>query len=212
MKIDIIEDVYSGTWLVMKKAIYRTKSGKAGYWEFVERTSRSGIVTMICQSVTTGKILLTSQPRIPIDAVEISFPSGLIDDSETMLEAALRELKEETGYTGEIISFSRPLPKSAGLTNEATSLVLLDIEEEKMDLPSMEDTEDITSFWVHPSEFFDYVESLDEQKVMIAHDVYSFMLGCQNNHNGRKKKFLSRIRGRRRVGRFFKSKPVKSTA
>ena len=33
----------------------------------------------------------------------IEFPAGLVDPNETLEESALRELKEETGYLGEVV-------------------------------------------------------------------------------------------------------------
>jgi len=46
---------------------------------------------------------LQRQWRPPIGKVCIEVPAGLIDEGETAEECALRELKEETGYVGEII-------------------------------------------------------------------------------------------------------------
>ena len=41
-----------------------------------------------------------TQFRPPIEKLSIELPAGLIDPGESAGEAALRELKEETGYTG----------------------------------------------------------------------------------------------------------------
>jgi ADP-ribose pyrophosphatase len=41
-----------------------------------------------------------------MDALSLEFPSGLIDANEKPEEAALRELKEETGYVGKVTSVS----------------------------------------------------------------------------------------------------------
>lgn len=52
------------------------------------------------------EILLQKQFRPPLNKVVIEVPAGLIDAGETAEEAAIRELKEETGYIGTVIETS----------------------------------------------------------------------------------------------------------
>lgn len=49
------------------------------------------------------ELLLQKQYRPPIDKVCIEVPAGLVDEGEDAESCALRELKEETGYVGEVI-------------------------------------------------------------------------------------------------------------
>lgn len=48
------------------------------------------------------ELVLQKQYRPPIDKVVIEVPAGLIDEGETAEQAAVRELKEETGYVGQV--------------------------------------------------------------------------------------------------------------
>lgn len=52
-------------------------------------------------SSTGPEIILQKQYRPPVDKVVIEVPAGLIDEGETAEQAAVRELREETGYVGE---------------------------------------------------------------------------------------------------------------
>lgn len=47
-------------------------------------------------------MLLQKQFRPPVNRVTIEAPSGLIDEGEDICTAALRELKEETGYVATV--------------------------------------------------------------------------------------------------------------
>ena len=47
-----------------------------------------------------GKILLVNQFRFGIRELSWEFPGGVIDKGENFLEAAVREVAEETGYRG----------------------------------------------------------------------------------------------------------------
>jgi 8-oxo-dGTP pyrophosphatase MutT (NUDIX family) len=48
------------------------------------------------------EIILQKQYRPPLNKVVIEVPAGLIDAGETPEQAAVRELKEETGYVGTV--------------------------------------------------------------------------------------------------------------
>jgi len=98
-----------------KRHTYTTANASQKTWESAQRLSRPkdvevdsvGIVAII-QPPDGGppSILLQRQFRPPIDAICIEVPAGLVDAGETPEECGLRELKEETGYVGEIMSGS----------------------------------------------------------------------------------------------------------
>jgi 8-oxo-dGTP diphosphatase len=54
-----------------------------------------------------GKILLVKRTGDLLESGKWSIPSGYLDRDETIGEGMLRELKEETGWEGEIISLFR---------------------------------------------------------------------------------------------------------
>ena len=60
--------------------------------------------------------------------VTVELPAGLVDAGETPEQAALRELKEETGYEGTVAACSGALSTSPGLTDEACKLVVVDVD------------------------------------------------------------------------------------
>lgn len=60
-----------------------------------------GIVAILSKP-TGSEIVLQKQYRPPLDKIVIEVPAGLVDTGESPEQAAVRELKEETGYVGTI--------------------------------------------------------------------------------------------------------------
>lgn len=177
LKILKTTDILPGKWLTLKETTFKTKSGYEHTWRFVERTGMPEIVSVIVRSDKTGKILLIRQTRVPIEMDIIEFPAGLVDANESLETAAIREVKEETGYLISINDISPATPKSPGLTNETVHLVQASSSESNSGELKLDETEEITSFWVHPDEFFEWINQEELKDTAVSNDVYAFMLG-----------------------------------
>ena len=99
---------------------------QVGNWEFVQRTRGTGVVGVAAMTLNR-EVLLVEQHRPPLGGAVVELPAGLIGDEhkETALQAARRELLEETGFTAPISHFEWVMkgPSSAGLTNELVEIV-----------------------------------------------------------------------------------------
>lgn len=61
-----------------------------------------------------GEVVLIRQYRFGSDEVTLEIPGGLVDPGETPIEAARRELREETGYEAErLVSLGSVAPNPA---------------------------------------------------------------------------------------------------
>ena len=88
------------------------------------RCQGQGVVGIVALT-EKQEVVLTEQERVPLGARVVEFPAGLVGDeqSETILEAAHRELLEETGFRAGRMELLFSGPTSAGLTDECITLV-----------------------------------------------------------------------------------------
>lgn len=89
---------------------------------------QNGIVIYALWKEDPSKIVMVRQYRYPLDAYIYELPAGLIDAGETAKEAAIREMKEETGldfepYENGDAAYERPYFLGAGLTDETSMSV-----------------------------------------------------------------------------------------
>lgn len=96
-------------------------------WEFASRSNASGVVVLIGVTVE-GELLLVRQFRKPVGSDVIELPAGLVGDQddphEGVLQAAARELEEETGYRPGRLEELISCPSSAGMSDEIITFVL----------------------------------------------------------------------------------------
>lgn len=146
-KIDIITDdvVYNGKFIDMKQTLYAV-NGDIFNWEYATRRNNSKAVMIIAHN--DGKLLLTSEYRVPIKGREIGFPAGLIDDNEKIEDAIVREFKEETGMTiDKIYDISGEVYNSCGITDESIYISYCDCSG-TISGRFLEKQEDIQAFFV----------------------------------------------------------------
>lgn len=88
------ETIYKGKIFDLKHDKILQTSGKEAFRDVVVH---SGGVVIVAEQ--EGKILLVKQYRYPVEKTLLELPAGRLDKSnESLLEAAKRELLEETGY------------------------------------------------------------------------------------------------------------------
>lgn len=129
MKLNHLIPQNIGAFLKSYIANYTNKEGELKDYEIVSRRElrssddlskkQADAVTIIVFSDDNEKILLQKEFRMTINDFVWSFPAGLIDDGESPIESARRELKEETGLDLiEILYIQPPCYTSVGLSNE----------------------------------------------------------------------------------------------
>lgn len=109
------ETMWAGRFITAKRR---------GKWEYVARSR--GIRAAVILAVDDGHILLVEQYRVPLGKICIELPAGLIGDEsegEDPVEAAGRELEEETGYRAGRLENLGEFYSSPGMVSESFTLV-----------------------------------------------------------------------------------------
>ncbi|MCR4911168.1 MAG: NUDIX hydrolase [Bacilli bacterium] len=156
MKLKKLEKIYEGKFLTYYIADFETKLGHIKKYEFISRDKNLDInnfgknkpagVGMVCYSMDEKKVLLQQEFRLATNHVVYNFPAGLIDEGETALEAAKREIKEETGVDlVECIAILSPSYASQGTSDELMQIVICKCEGEIKD--STFEDEEIHAAW-----------------------------------------------------------------
>jgi len=92
-KVNSVKKVYSNDLI----ELYEDSLDLNGIEKVYTRAVRKDYSTVV--PFVSNEILVIKSYRYLVDSIQIEIPSGYIDEGESPKEAAIRELKEETGYS-----------------------------------------------------------------------------------------------------------------
>ena len=176
-------------WVSLKKVEFLDQTGTPRTWEIAVRktTSKSGVDAVAMGNIFVhpskpSSTLLVIQYRPPVGKYTVEWPAGLIDGDETAEEAAVREMKEETGYEGRILETSPAVASDPGLTNATLKLVMMEVRlgegDEAMPEQRLDDGELIERVMVPLTDLYDRLMKWAAQdEYMIAGKLFYFAAG-----------------------------------
>lgn len=91
-------------------------------WEVCERVQRGKAVAVVALT-KDRELILVRQKREPVRSFVLELPAGLVDEGESSLMAAARELTEETGFQAQELRICQTAPSSPGMTDELVTFV-----------------------------------------------------------------------------------------
>ena len=105
-----------------------------------------GVIIYSLYGEKRDKVVLVRQYRYPIDGYLYEFPAGLVEPGEDYHDAAVREMKEETGLDLQPIPvdnfYAKPYYTTIGMTDECCATVY-GVSDGMVSLDGLEDTEDL---------------------------------------------------------------------
>ena len=130
------EILYSGDFINLIKEVYSLPNNKTITREKIVKNGGKDSVIIVATD-SNGNYILTFQTRIN-DKIIAEFPSGYIEDGEDVIEAAKRELKEETGYVSDIVTLLDEFYYSVGIDNSICYIVRMKNSVKAFDVNSNE--------------------------------------------------------------------------
>eukprot|EP01054_Gregarina_sp_Poly1_P004374 Gregarina_sp_Poly_1__4373@NODE_2365_length_2227_cov_41_264352_g1507_i0_p2_GENE_NODE_2365_length_2227_cov_41_264352_g1507_i0NODE_2365_length_2227_cov_41_264352_g1507_i0_p2_ORF_typecomplete_len229_score31_70NUDIX/PF00293_28/2_2e03NUDIX/PF00293_28/7_3e10_NODE_2365_length_2227_cov_41_264352_g1507_i014682154 len=185
-----IKTVGETKWLRLEQITYFDNKNVKRSWDRVVRTTTKSdedidAGTAVTVAVKNGQpgIICVTQFRPAVRKVCLEFPAGIIDLEDKENDTILRELREETGYEGEIIYASPRLVLSPGMGCESIKLALVwaDPAHPKNDTPEAcpDEGENIEVLFLPLEGLRQTLDELSTKGILIFDAVYTFAMGLE---------------------------------
>lgn len=134
--VDSVTEVASTRWIKLQTLDWTDQTGRSRKWDMATRTTKSAdadadavVILALLKGEGGGvETLVVEQYRPPVRCTTVEMPAGLIDKNESAEAAALRELKEETGFIGSVTHVSGEVCMSPGICDETVKIVVVDVD------------------------------------------------------------------------------------
>jgi len=147
-----VERMTNTKWLNLFKVQYINSKDKVINWFFASRKKKPLIkdggvdcvvIIPVIETPEGRKIVLVKEYRVTLNDYEYGFPAGLVEPNQTLVDAATKELKEETGLdVKKFIGESNRIYSSPGLSDECSVIILMEVQGE-LSTKYQEQVEDI---------------------------------------------------------------------
>ncbi len=170
------EVVYQGSVLKFCRDTIQTPDGRTEYYDFIDHSRAAACVAVDA----AGRVLLVRQYREAIDRVATEIPAGGINRGETSLQAAARELEEETGYRAKRITPLISEITAIAYCNEVVDVFLA--EELEKTSQHLDPDESIAPVFFTPDEF---IREVAEGRIQDSKTIAAVMFWMAGSHKAK---------------------------
>lgn len=170
---ELIESEYAFRcpWLKVRKDKVRVSKGIVIEDYYVVEASDWVNVIAITED---GRIIMEKQYRQGIRKICYELPAGMVEQDEEPLEAAKRELVEETGYSGgEWHLFGKYAPNASGMNNVCNTFIACGVKPQEQ--PRRDITEDICVSLMTEDEVRNLLEKNEIIEAVMAAPLWRFI-------------------------------------
>ena len=177
------ETIASGKFLELQKITFENDDGKIVNWQACQRKNNANAVSIVALLIPSYQFVFVKEFRAPVGKYCIGNPAGIIEEGQDVKKAAIRQLKEETGYTGKIVYCGVPAESSAGLTGELTTSVFAfideNLEENKNPIQHLDGNQKIEIIKVHLNDLPNFINEMNEQGICISSKIVNMVIGSK---------------------------------
>lgn len=148
--------IYSSKWLNLNVDQVLLPSGKLiNEYHVLDFKSESVVVLLLNSK---KEICFIKSPRYTTQSLELELPSGIVEDGEDIIQAGIREVMEETGYTVTGVKNVYSFYPSNAISNQKSHVLTgkLDGSSSRKDYNHDEVNE---IFWLHRDQIIDLIKN-----------------------------------------------------
>jgi ADP-ribose pyrophosphatase len=111
------ESIFKGKVISLQVDQVKLPDGKTAAREIIKHPGAVAVLALL-----NDTMIVVEQYRKPLERIQVEIPAGKLDPGELPLDAALRELEEETGYRTDSIRLISSFATSPGFADEIIHL------------------------------------------------------------------------------------------